>query len=76
MSGRRRPRRGVWLCLTCHRCRRYTCLQTLWHRMWCAYCQAVTVWGLTEARPRMNRNLDLFWQGPGLDAWQPEEDTP
>ena len=71
MSGLRRVRRGVWLCTVCKRCRRYTCLQTFTQRMWCAVCQAVTAWRLTQARPRMHRNLSLVWQGP-----HPEEEPP
>jgi hypothetical protein len=58
-----RTRRGVWLCTACKRCRRYTCLQSLWRRMWCARCQTVTVFRLEAAKPRMGRNLPHVLEG-------------
>ena len=60
---RTHPRRGVWLCRVCKCCRRYTCLQSVWHRMWCARCQQVTEFRLMIAQPRMDRNMPHVLEG-------------
>lgn len=43
-------RRRTYLCTVCARWRRHTVLRALDGRMWCAWCQAVTV--CRRVRPR------------------------
>lgn len=43
-------RRRTYRCTACQRCRRHTALRAIDGRMWCAWCQAVTVF--RRVRPR------------------------
>ena len=52
--------RRTYLCTACQRCWRHTALRTLDGRMWCAWCQAVTVF--REFRPRWTPLEDAWWK--------------
>ena len=50
-----RPRRAMWLCTACRRCRRHTSLRTREGRLWCARCQATQLFRPVKAMPQMRR---------------------
>ena len=60
-----RPRRAMWLCTACRRCRRHTTLRAREGHLWCARCQAMQLFRPVKAMPQMRRRQAPVGAAPG-----------